>query len=264
MDRGLAALPVSGNTRTSFRPAGDYGEGMKRTLAAVMVLLALGAAFLGYIGYFGGPVFITVAAQRAPPPARSDLVAVLLSGDMGFRIGMGPKIADRLARDGMPVLGVSSLSYFRTRRTPAEAEALIAEAVKRALAMPGARRVVLIGQSFGADMLQVGLPKLPQALRAKVPLVALVVPGDTISFRASPEELFNLEPADGPALPTARQLDWVPVVCVYGVEEVDSLCPLLHLPNVRSVPLPGGHPLRRDVDRLYAVLADAIGEAAKP
>lgn len=230
---------------------------MKRVLAAVTVLLALGAAFLGYIGYFGGPVFVPVRAQG--PSARPGVVAVLLSGDMGFRIGMGPKIADRLARDGMPVLGVSSLAYFRTRRTPAEAEALIAEAAQRALALPGARRVVLIGQSFGADMLQVGLPKLPQALRDKVAMVVLVVPGDTVSFRASPEELFNLDPADGPALPTAHQLDWVPVLCVYGIEEDDSLCPLLHMPNVHLVPLPGGHPMRRDADRLYAVLKGAIG-----
>ncbi len=235
---------------------------MKRTLTTVLILVALAAAYLGYIGYLGGPVFVAVPARAAAPPAERGLVAVLLSGDMGFSVGMGPQIADRLARDGTPVLGVNSLTYFRVRRTPAEAEALVAEAMKRALAMPGAKKVVLIGQSFGADMLETGLPALPQALRDKVPLVALIVPGDTVSFRASPSELFNFGAAADPALPTARTLDWVPVLCVYGVEEKNSLCPLLHMPNVRRVGLPGGHPLHRDADRLYAVLAKAIGEAA--
>ncbi len=52
------------------------------------------------------------------------------------------------------------------------------------------------------------------------------------------------------------------MLCVYGVEEKNSLCPLLHMPNVRRVGLPGGHPLRRDADRLYAVLSQAIDGAA--
>lgn len=229
---------------------------MKRTVASLLVLLTLTAAFLGYIGYFGGPVFTLLPADN---PSRRDVSAVLLSGDMGFKVGMGPRIAERLAQDGIPVLGVSSLAYFRTRRTPAEAETLVADAMQRTLAATGARRIVLIGQSFGADMLQTGLATLPKGLRDKVAMVVLVVPGDTVSFRASPSELFDFGPADGPALPTARKLDWVPLLCVYGIEEENSLCPLLQMPNVRRVALPGGHPLRRDADRLYAILSGAIG-----
>lgn len=234
---------------------------MKRAFASLLVLLALAAAFLGYIGYFGGPVFTFVPARE---PSRRAIAAVLLSGDMGFRIGMGPRIAERLARGGTPVLGVSSLAYFRTRRTPAEAEMLVADAIKRALRATKARRVVLIGQSFGADMLQTGLVALPQELRDRVAMVALVVPGDTVSFRASPSELFDFGPADEPALLTARRLDWVRVLCVYGVEEGNSLCPLLDMPNVWRVALPGGHPLKRDAERLYATLSGAIDRAVVP
>ncbi|WP_216072565.1 virulence factor, partial [Acinetobacter nosocomialis] len=53
---------------------------------------------------------------------------VLVSGDMGFKIGMGPDIAKRFAADGVPVVGVSSLAYFRQQRTPAEIQKLIADA----------------------------------------------------------------------------------------------------------------------------------------
>lgn len=229
------------------------------SLVAIALLLA---GFMAYLGYFGGPVFVPIPATGRPAPAERGLVAVLLSGDMGFKVGMGPRIGTRLAADGIPVIGVNSLAYFRVRRSPAENEALIAGAMRRALAMPGARRVVLIGQSFGADMLQAGLPALPPSLREKVVLVALVVPLDTLEFRTSPAELFNLGPSEAPALPTARQLDWVPVLCVHGREETDSLCPLLAMPNVQRVALPGGHPLRRDADRVHAVLAQAISAAA--
>ncbi|NWM24929.1 type IV secretion system protein VirJ, partial [Escherichia coli] len=90
----------------------------------------------------------------------------------------GPDIAKRFAADGVPVVGVSSLAYFRQQRTPAEIQKLIADAARRALAFGKADRLMMIGQSFGSDMMHVGLTGLPQDLRAKVKLVALVVPTD--------------------------------------------------------------------------------------
>lgn len=222
------------------------------------------AAMLGFavhIGYFGGPVFTDVPATA---PARGGVAAVILSGDMGFKIGMGPRIARRLAADGIPVVGVNSLTYFRRERSPDEVAALVAMAARRALAFGHARGLVLIGQSFGADMLHVGLARLPPDLRARVRLVALVVPTDTLFFRASPSELFNWAKPDAFALPSARALTWVPVVCIHGVEESESLCPLLRQPNVHSVALPGGHPLDGDVDAVHRVLARMIGRASGP
>jgi type IV secretory pathway VirJ component len=232
-------------------------------LAIAAAALAGFAGWLGYIGYFGGDTYFEIAAApAAAAPPRT--VAVLFSGDMGFRVGMGPKIAARLAADGIPVLGVSSLVAFRRERTPAEVRAFIAESARRGLAFAHADRVILIGQSFGGDMLQVGAAGLPAALRSKVQLVALVGPGDTVIFRASPAELFNWAKPDAAALPTARRLTWAPVICIYGREERDSLCPRLHLANAQRVALPGGHPLHYDADALYAVLRRKIAATAEP
>jgi type IV secretory pathway VirJ component len=232
------------------------------------LICAAFAGWLTHIGYFGGAVFFEVPAvnnpqrsfnrNQTPNPQTHRIAAVLLSGDMGFRIGMGPHIADRLAQDGMPVLGVSSLTYFRQERSPAEVEQLVADAAQRALVFGHADRLVLIGQSFGADMLHVGIDALPRDLRQKVVLVTLVVPEDSVIFRASPSELFNWTTPDVEALPTAKHLTWAPVLCVSGREETESLCPLLHMPNVRWVALPGGHPLHRDVDALYATIRAGI------
>lgn len=233
-------------------------------LLKVVVAIAIGgAAWLGHLGYFGGPLYFEVPAKaRLFAPVRT--VAVIFSGDMGFRIGMGPRIAERLSADGVPVLGVSSLEFFRRERSPAEARDFIAAAIRRAIAVAHADRVILIGQSFGADMLQVGGASLPASLRSKVALVALVVPGDTVIFRASPGELFNWTTPDAKALPTARKLVWAPVLCIYGKEEDDSLCPALRMANVRRVALPGGHPLRYDANALYAVLKREIAASFQP
>jgi type IV secretory pathway VirJ component len=231
----------------------------------VTAAVAIGfAAWLGHVGYFGGQLYFEVPARpaRNAPPRT---VAVLFSGDMGFRVGMGPRIAERLSADGIPVLGVSSLVAFRQERTPAEVQAFITDAARRGLAFAHADRLILIGQSFGADMLQVGSTGLPADLRTKVQMVGLVVPGDTVIFRASPAELFNWAKPDAAALPTARRLTWAPVVCIHGSEERDSLCPRLDLPNVKRVALPGGHPLRYDADALYTALkAEIAATSPKP
>lgn len=243
---------------------------IKAVLAACTVLIIGFTLWLSHIGYFGGPVFIEMPAQTAhtaqpaqpAQPTRASAVVVILSGDMGFQIGMGPQIAQRFTADGIPVLGVSSLVYFRHERTPADVRALITEASRKALTFSHADRLILIGQSFGADMLHVGLTDLPNDLRKKVQMVGFVVPGDTVIYRASPSELFNWTTPDALALPTAAQLTWAPVICIQGIEETDSLCPQLTLPNVKQIALPGGHPLHRDADTLYATLRAEMAATA--
>lgn len=222
----------------------------RRSLLAFAVFGVAAVGFMAWLGYFGGPVFTDIA----PTKAQRGYAVVLLSGDLGLKIGMAPEIARRLAADGVPVVAVNTLTYLRKTRTPADITTLIARAEQRALRLGHTDRVVLIGQSFGADMLHVGLVGLPQPLRAKIARVALIVPEDNVQFRASPSEVFDLWTPTTPALPTARHLTWAPLLCVQGIVETNSLCPLLTQANARRVALPGGHPLHRDADALYDVI----------
>jgi type IV secretory pathway VirJ component len=202
-----------------------------------------------------------MAPAAGHPPA--PFAAVVFSGDMGIRLGMGRHISTRLAADGVPVLRVNSLAFFRENRTPKQVEALVRMAIERGLIEGGNRDLILIGQSFGADALQLGLAGLPQQLRARVRLVALVVPSRTVYLRATPSEIFNFSPRQADALPTAERLNWSKVLCIQGAEEAASLCPMLRtLPNVTRAVLPGGHPLRRDDARVYAVLRGSIEAVA--
>ncbi len=229
-----------------------------RIVAAVVAMLLIGAVgYLAYIGYYSSEIYRVEPARRAPPARLAGTVAVFLSGDSGLKAGMATTVVATLAERGIPVLGVNSLTAFKNGRSPAETRTLVADATRRALEMPGARQVVLIGQSFGADMLQYGVSALPGDLRPRVAQVILTVPGDTVLFTASPGGLLDGAP-DGPALPSASRIGWVPVLCVYGREEETSLCPLLHAANVRVVPLPGGHYLHHDARRLADLIWGTI------
>jgi type IV secretory pathway VirJ component len=234
-----------------------------RILAVVagLLVVAAGALFYG-IGWFGGPIMTDVPAQAAPRPAERDVVAVLLSGDLGLHIRMAGATAGHLADAGIPTVGINSLTYFARQRSPADATRLIEAAMIRAMRTTGRHRIVLIGQSFGADMLHVGLAALPPPLRAHVALVALVVPSNDVVMQASPGEIMPTSAQAADALLTAGRLGWTRTVCVYGIEETDSLCPRLKVPNLTRVGLPGGHGLHHDTDALAGVLLTAIARAA--
>jgi len=228
---------------------------LRRLLIGTTVILGAAVLFMAWIGYFGGPLFLDVPPRT---DSRRPLAAVYLSGDMGLRTGMGPDMAHRLAADGVAVVAVNTLTFLRTTRTPAEVSDLVARAARRAMALGHTRDVVLIGQSFGADMLHVGLARLPAALRAHVARVVLIVPEDNVQFRASPSEIFDFGTPTKDARPTARLLTWAPTLCIQGREETNSLCPSMTQANVRRIALRGGHPLNHDPDALYTALSQFL------
>lgn len=235
---------------------------LKGLLFAALAVCAVSLGGLTYLGYFGGPLFIPIAAEAAPNRPHAGIAAVVLSGDMGFNASMARQTAHRLAQAGIPVIAVNSLAYFKAQRSPAEVERLLAQAIRRAQALGKTDRVVMIGQSFGADMIPVGLSLLPPDLRAHLVMVGLVVPTDTLFLHVSLPELFEWTGPDADALPTARALDWLPVACISGRDETTSLCPHMTSPNVSWTQLPGGHHLNRDPDAVHRVLLPFIDRAA--
>ena len=227
-------------------------------VACVLVTAGVALDHLDRVSLFSGPLTTEIPAPGAP---RDGLGVVLLSGDMGFRFGLSGRVGERMARAGYPVIGINSLMFAADGRTPEEIGALLDATIGRLLAKPGVRRVVLIGHSFGADLLHVGLAHLPQAARDKVALVILEVPTDSVYLTAGFREYFDLGKPDVDAVASARRLDWVPVTCIHGAEEATSLCPLLtslDLPGFRDVALPGGHTLNHDPAPLFAASFDAI------
>lgn len=226
---------------------------------AAVILLAIFVLFAS-AGFFDAD-----AVHIVPPTApRKPIGAVYFTGDMGVRFGMSADTIPALAAHGYPVYAINSPTLFAHRRTQADVQRIVADAVRRGLEKTQSDRVVLIGQSYGADILQTGLAALPADLRAKVAGVILVVPGETVFFRADPSGLVYHGTPDSIGAATARKLNWTPFTCIYGTAESDSLCPQIVLPNLRTIAMPGGHFLGRDSAGLIAHVLAAIPSAPSP
>lgn len=239
--------------RLRWRP--DFWRGVRVAAVTSAFVCALVAA----AGYFDPQPYHLYPGK---PPVR-DIAVVNVSGDMGLRFLLGASTSRGLTEHHVTVLGVSSPVVFRRHRTRAEVDAFVANVVREGLARSGARRVVVMGQSFGADMVQTGLADLPAGLRAKVAGIILALPGDTVYFRADPTGYAYTGKPDSIATATADTLTWAPLTCIYGVEETDSLCPKLKVPGATIVGMPGGHNLRHDAQGLLNHVLAAVDRSAR-
>jgi type IV secretory pathway VirJ component len=202
------------------------------------------------------PVVEVPAAPGAPP---SDAVAVLMSGDGGWA-GLDQDVATALTAKGIPVVGLDSLRYYWTARTPDGLAADTDKLIRYYLARYQKRRVLLVGYSQGADVLPFAVNRLPEDSRAKVALVAVMGMSEHALFEFHVSSWIS-DDSSGPAtLPEVNRISGVPVLCIYGADESDSLCPKLDPNKITVVKVKGGHHFDGD----YAGLARTILAAAKP
>ena len=191
----------------------------------------------------------------------SDHLAVFWSGDGGWA-DLDKEISKILAAHGVPVVGVNSLKYFWTKRTPEQTAKDLERIIRHYAALWQKEKVVLIGYSQGADILPFAANRLNEGLKSRVELISLLGPTFQVDFE------FHLGNWLGSSsktalltMPEVRQLGSIRLLCIYGEQEKESLCPHLHEGNFKKVALAGSHHFGGN----YAQIAEAIlNEMKKP
>lgn len=201
----------------------------------------------------------------APPvvelPAKPalDTLAIVYSGDGGWR-DLDKTIAEYLQTHGVPVVGVDSLRYFWTRKDPKEAAADLADLIETYSGEWKARRVMLIGYSFGADVLPAMINLLPSADRGRVAQVSLLGLGAATDFEISVGGWVGAEDDTGvQTIPELRRFDMKRVQCFYGEDDGDTECPKLESLGAEVIRTTGSHHFDGD----YEALAERILEGLK-
>ena len=200
---------------------------------------------------------VEVPAQPGTPP--SDAFALLMSGDGGWA-GLDQDVAKALSAQGIPVVGLDSLRYYWTARTPEGVAADTDKLIRYYLAHYQKKRVLLVGYSQGADVLPFAVNRLPAATRAHVALVAIMGMSEHALFEFHVSSWIADDNGGPETLPEVTRISGMPVLCIYGQDESDSLCPKLDPKKIDVVKVKGGHHFDGD----YAGLAKVILGTAKP
>lgn len=183
----------------------------------------------------------------------SDELAVLLTGDGGWA-GLDQEVAARLAASSVPTVALNSLKYFWEQRSPQEAADAVARIMRHYLAAWHKQRVLLVGYSFGADVLPFIVNRLPQDLRSRVATLNLLGIDTNASFKITIGDWLGTDTTGPPTLPELQSVHHLPVLCIYGQGEQDSICPGLPAPRFKPEQIGKGHHFSGD----YAQLAERI------
>lgn len=171
----------------------------------------------------------------------SDVFAVMISGDGGWA-GLDQSVSAELAARGVPVVGLNSLKYFWRERTAESTAADVNRIVTQYAARWHKQRVLLIGYSFGADVMPFVFNRLPLATRAKVASVSLLGLGPAATFEVTVGEwLPGADDKGDPVVPEIARMPELPLLCVMGDGEKGSSCPKLSKPGVTVRQIGDGH-----------------------
>ena len=192
-----------------------------------------------------------------------DELAVLLSGDGGWAV-TDKGLSERLTQGGIPVVGWNALRYFIRRKKPDRVARDLERVLRTYLPLWHKEKVILIGYSFGADVMPFLVNRLPPDLAERVSLVVLVGPTGTADFHFHPSEWLRKPSYDSlPMLPELEKLRGREILCAYGQKEKESFCLSLPAGLVHPLARPGGHIVGKD----YGPIADWIlgrGAGASP
>ena len=187
-------------------------------------------------------------------PATSDVdppyFAIFLTGDGGWR-KIDIKVSDALRRSGVPVVGLLSNYYFAKERTPEETTAAIDSLIREYSAKWNRPQVILTGYSRGADALPMVINRLPAESRKRIAAVALLGPAPTGGLSLTGPDRYPL----APELAGFRDL---PLICVYGTREKESLCRSIESSQATVIPIAGGHHFGGDYERVARAILDAL------
>jgi type IV secretory pathway VirJ component len=190
-----------------------------------------------------------------------EVLAIIVSGDGGWA-SLDRQIGETFVTRGISVVGLDALRYFWKARDPAHMGTDLTRIARHYLETWGKTELLLVGYSRGAEALPFMTSRLPPDLRDRVRLVALLGAARSTTFEFHLTDWLKSEGRGASSAPTAPEIEklrGLSLLCIYGTDEKDSVCPLLP-PRLASVePVQGGHHFGGD----YRDLAARILRAAQ-
>jgi type IV secretory pathway VirJ component len=244
-------------SRRWSEPADAKAVTVIRKLVNVGIIVAASSLVLGCA--IDGARESTTDAQAAPrdlplveqsAAEKPRALAIMLSGDGGWR-AIEERIAEGLTQSQIGVVGIDSLDYFWDAKTPERLASDLERIIRLYTTAWNVDDVLLVGYSFGADVLPAAINRLQAVDRDHVVQISLLGLADEAVFEFHVTNWLGIHSSGAqPIEPEAERLDMTKVQCVYGERESDSLCrrPVFH--DAELIETGGGHHFDRDYEAL--------------
>ncbi|MEI8027231.1 MAG: AcvB/VirJ family lysyl-phosphatidylglycerol hydrolase [Pseudomonadota bacterium] len=187
--------------------------------------------------------------------------AFLVSGDGGWT-SMNQDLASALAENGVSVIGLDSLRYFWKARSPNEFSEDLAKILTYYQTLWQREQFLLLGYSFGADVLPAAAARLPPALSRATRAISLISPSEFASFEIKALEWLDLiVNRFHPVKNELVHVDESKLVCFFGNKDLTALCPLLKQP-ARIIKFDEGHRMNDHAKDIAEIIIQQMYENA--
>jgi type IV secretory pathway VirJ component len=198
---------------------------------------------------------------EVPSKNPNETVTLFYSGDGGWR-DLDRAVAGLMAERGYPVVGVDTLRAFWSSKTPDQAARELTAIMASYRTAWKAKKFVLAGYSFGADIMPAVYNRLSEPDRESVALLVLLALGKTADFEIHVSGWIGKSNNGLPILPELNRIEGNKIFCIFGQEEkADSACTALSTSGARLLELPGGHHFDQDYQKLTMRIIDMYRQA---
>ena len=188
--------------------------------------------------------------------SKSDQFVIFYSGDGGWA-EFDQQVADKFVENGIPVVGVNSLKYFWSPKSPEQGGKDLDRIIEYYSSAWKKKSVTLVGFSFGADVAPFFVSRLSSKWKPSIKNLILLGPSKTADFEFHFADWVSETATGQPIQPVLKTLDKkLKVQCFYGEEESsESGCPLFQSAGAEVKSLPGGHHFDASVDQIYQLMS---------
>ena len=230
----------------------DSGDDAQTTLADTL------SDLIDASGSADNPLGLPLTILDAKPAF--DTMAVIYSGDGGWR-DIDKEVGAALQKQGVPVVGIDSLHYFWSERQPQQTADDLGKIIELYRKQWKVKHVLLIGYSFGADVVPAAFTRLKPAAKATVAQMSLLSLSHEVDYQISVMGWLGqkTEGAGGDPVDDLKKVDPKIVQCIYGKEDDDEVaCPDLKDSGADVIALAGDHHFDENYELLSKTIIDGL------
>ena len=197
------------------------------------------------------PVRVFNSADKSRP------LIFYISGDGGWN-NFSTSLVQGFIQQGFPVIGLDAKAYFWDRKTPEQATQDIVALLMQYNNLWKTNGIVLVGYSFGADVVPFIQARLPVSVVQHVSNTLLLSPSERTDFEVHVLDMFTSSSHSFDVMAEINKWN-KPVTVFFGADEDSNYKKALTSKTARVVVLAGGHHYSSNMPLLTKELLASMG-----
>ena len=195
---------------------------------------------------------LPVKEWTAPPEEQPFVLYV--SGDGGFN-AFSSNICRLINKEGYSITAVNAKSYFWNKKTPQQAAQDVAAYAAQQLSGRKNQQWILIGYSFGADVLPFIVNMLPPTVAKTLASVILLSPSTSTDFEIHLLDMFGTGARRSmDVVAEINRMNTSKITTIFGSDDAAFPAASILLKNYRAEILSGGHRFEGNADKVVQTM----------